>query len=88
MSSSIDGSAALLDSLVDVTSALVQTLQQAASQPSSSAAVSAMQCLANLTRTQRGVKAALQADLPHTITDIVKQVGADKDIHIQAPSAA
>lgn len=88
MSSSIDGSAALLDSPVDVTAALMQTLQQAASQPSSPAAVSAMQCLANLTRTQRGVKAALQADLPHTITDSVKQVGADKDLHVQALSAA
>lgn len=88
MSSSIDGSAALLDSPGDVTAALVQTLQQTASQPSSAAAVSAMQCLANLTRTQRGVKAALQADLPQSITDSVKQVGADIDIDIQGPSAA
>ena len=36
-----------------------------------------MQCLANLTRTRRGVQAALQADLPISITDTVKQVGAD-----------
>lgn len=34
-----------------------------------------MQCLANLSRTHKGVQAALQAELPLSITETVKQVG-------------
>ena len=47
-----------------------------------------MQCLANLTMTRQGVKAALQADLPISITDIMKQVSADTGKYVHRPFAA
>ena len=74
MSVSVDGAAALLDSSSDVTAALVHTLQQSASEPSQPAANAAMQCLANLTRTQVGVKASVRAELAPAVTAIVQQV--------------
>ena len=77
-SASVDGAAALLDCSANVTAALVQTLQHSVSEPSRPAASAAMQCLANLTQTQRGVRAALQANLPPALTATVKQVAAFK----------
>ena len=71
---SIDGSAALLNCSENASEALVHSLQQSVPGPDSSAAVAALQCLANLTRTRRGVSAALQAQLPSCLVTVVNQV--------------
>lgn len=73
---SIDGSAAILDSSANASAALVRTLQQSIPGPDSTASIAALQCLANLTRTHRGVAAALQALLPACLVALVTQVKA------------
>ncbi|DBA83983.1 TPA: 50S ribosomal protein L3 [Trebouxia sp. C0004] len=70
---SIDGSAALLDCSENASEALVHSLQQSVPGPHCSAAVAALQCLANLTRTRQGVSAALQAQLPSCLVTFVNQ---------------
>ena len=71
---SIDGSAALLNCSANASEALVHTLQQSAPGPDSSAAIAALECLANLTRTHTGVTAALAAQLPSCLVTVVNQV--------------
>ena len=71
---SIDGSAALLNCSENASEALVHSLQQSVPGPDSIAAVAALQCLANLTRTCQGVSAALQAQLPSRLVTVVNQV--------------
>ncbi|DBB02480.1 hypothetical protein WJX82_008721 [Trebouxia sp. C0006] len=70
---SIDGSAALLNCSENASEALVHSLQQSVPGSDSIAAVAALQCLANLTRTRRGVSAALQAQLPSCLVTVVNQ---------------
>ena len=74
LSNSIDGAAALLDCFVDAISALVQLLQQLPADQDTETAVAAMQCLSNLTRSRKGVEAALQAQLPLCVVTFVTEV--------------
>lgn len=74
LSNSIDGAAALLDCSVDAISALVQLLQQLPADQDTETAVAAMQCLSNLTRSRKGVEAALQAQLPLCVVTFVTEV--------------
>ena len=74
LSNSIDGSAALLGGSVSPIAALVQLLQQQSDPQDLEAAVAAMQCLSNLTRSSQGVDAALQAQLPLCAVTVVTEV--------------
>lgn len=74
LSNSIDGSAALLGGSVSPIAALVQLLQQQSDPQDLEAAVAAMQCLSNLTRSSQGVDAALQAQLPLCVVTVVTEV--------------